>query len=390
MAADEPRAPGAGGDASRPSGDTIHNAIEWFTKDRTRTRQSIEHPDGAIAPGRLLESARFDVQVNGLLDGRASEQAQALVHAQAEWLIRQMPSNHQPLSLDSAQQAGRAWGILITSDTDVLPDQDVLAEVRKRTGISKRAAEEIRYQARSTSASYNRADMLIPYDNAPDEVLSADWNRLAACGPELPEAAERTQDVLELLTARATGTDDHDWMEATAQHAAQVYASVIRAQPLLAVVAAVIPRRSHPDAEADQARLVELAQQGHLGIAATAAARARAVQEWVGPAEAAVPDRTRTVEAGAPGARTLRELNEALATLDPGLASSAFTALDPERVAEVVDAIGQLSARMRTVFRTASAASPASREQSAPQRPQHQQPPTPGQNPGGTTPRAGP
>ncbi|MFD7954252.1 hypothetical protein ACFV4X_12225 [Streptomyces ardesiacus] len=390
MAADEPQAPGAGGDAARPSGDTVHNAIEWFTKDHSRTRQSIEHPGGAIAPGRLLESALFDIQVNGLLDGRVSEQAQALVHAQAEWLIRQMPSNHQPLSLDSAQQAGRAWGILITSDTDVLPDQDVLAEVSKRTGISKRAAEEIRHQAHSASAAYNRADLLIPYDNAPDEVLSADWNRLAACGPELPEAAERTQDVLELLTARATGTDDYDWMEATAQHAAQVYASVIRAQPLLAVVAAVIPRRSHPDAEADQARLVELAQQGHLATAATAAARARAVQEWIGPEDAAVPDRTRTVEAGAPGARTLRELNKTLVTLDPALASSAFTALDPERVAEVVDAIGQLSARMRTVFRTASAASPAPREPSAPQRPQHQQPPTPGQNPGGTTPRAAP
>ncbi|MFH8257619.1 hypothetical protein [Streptomyces roseolus] len=387
MAADEPDTRGAGGDAARPAGDNVHNAIEWFTKDHSRTRQSIEHPDGAIAPGQLLESALFDVQVNGLLDGGVSEQAQALVNAQAQWLIRQMPSNHKPLSLDSAQQAGRAWGILITSDTDVLPDQDVLAEVSKRTGISMRAAEEIRHQARSTSAAYNRADLLIPYDHAPDEVLSADWNRLAACGPELPEAAERTQDVLELLTARATGTDDHDWMEATAQHAAQVYDSVIRAQPLLAVVTAMIPRRSHPNAEADQARLVELAQQGHLATAATAAARARAVQEWIGPEDVAVPDRTRTVEAGAPGARTLRELNKTLVTLDPALASSAFAALDPERVAEVVDAIGELSVRMRTVFRTASTVPLASREQSVPQ---HPQPPTPGQNPGGTAPRAAP
>ncbi|MER6847725.1 hypothetical protein AB0A81_25635 [Streptomyces flaveolus] len=390
MAADESDTAGAGGDAARPPGDNVHKAIEWFTQDHSRTRQRIEHPDGAIAPGRLLESALFDVQVNGLLNGDVSEQAQGLVHAQAEWLIRQMPSSHQPLSLDSAQQAGRAWGILITSDTDVLPDQDVLTEVSKRTKISQRAAEEIRYQARSTSAAYTRADLLIPYDDAPDEVLISDWNRLAACGPELPEAAERTNDVLELLTARVTGTDDHDWMEATAQHAAQVYASVIRAQPLLAVVAAVIPRRSHPDAEADQVRLVELAQQGHLATAATAAARARAVQEWVGPEDAAVPDRIRAVEAGAPGARTLRELNETLATLDPALASSVFTALDPQRVAKVVDAIGQLSARMRTVFRTASALPPASREQSAPRRPQHQQPPAPGPNPGGSTARAAP
>ncbi|MEU7028816.1 hypothetical protein AB0A60_19265 [Streptomyces sp. NPDC046275] len=389
MAADESDTPGAGGDAARPWRDNVHDTIEWFTQDHSRTRQSIERPDGAIAPGRLLESALFDVQVHGLLDGRVSEQAQALVHAQAEWLIRQMPSHHQPLSLDSAQQAGRAWGALITSDTDVLPDQDVLTEVRARTNISPRAAEEIRHQARSTSAAYNRADLLM-YDSAPDEVLIADWNQLAACGPELPEAAERAQDVLELLTARVTGTDDHNWMEATAQHAAQVYASVIRAQPLLTVVARVIPRRSHPDAETDQVRLVELAQQGHLTAAATAAARARAVQEWVRPQGTAVRDRIRTVEAGAPGERTLRELNETLATLVPALTSSTFTVLDPQRVAEVVDAIGQLSAKMQTVLRTASAHPPAPREQPAPQRPQHQQPPTPGQNPGGPTPRAAP
>lgn len=381
MVADEPYGPA---DAARPARDNVHNAIAWFAQDRSRTRQSIEHLDGVIAPGRLLESALFDVQVNGLLDGRVSEQAQALVDAQAEWLIRQMPSSHQPLSLDSAQQAGRAWGILITSDTDVLPDQVVLAEVSERTGISKRVAEEIRHQARSTSAAYNRADLLFPYDNASDEVLTADWNRLAACGPELPEAAKRAQDVLELLTARVTGTDDHDWMEATAQHAAQVYVSAIRAQPLLAVVAAVIPSRSHPDAEADQARLVELAQQGHLATAATAAARARAVQEW------GAPNRVRTVEAGAPGARALWDLNKALATLDPALGPAAFTALDSQHVAQVVDAIGQLSVRVRTVLRTASTLPSASREQTTQQHPQHQQPPNPSQNPGGTTPKGAP
>ncbi|MFF8618625.1 hypothetical protein [Streptomyces sp. NPDC015350] len=390
MAADEPHAPGAGGDAARPPGDNIHNAIAWFTQDHSRTRQSIEHPDGAIVPGQLLESAIFDLQINGLLDGRVSEQAQALVHAQAEWLIRQMPGSHQPLSLDSAQQAGRAWGILITSDTDVLPDRDVLAEVSARTGISKRAAEEISRQARSTSAAYNQADLLIPYDNAADEALIGDWNRLAACGPELPEAAERAQDVLELLTARVTGTNDHGWMEATAQHAAQVYASVIRAQPLLATLGAVVPRRSHPDAAADQARLVELAQQGNLATTATAAARAWAVQEWAGLDGAAAPDRIRTVEAAAPGARTLRELNETLATLNLSLGPAAFTALDPQRVAQVVAAIGQLAARMRTVLRTASTLPSTSHEQPSRQRPQNQQPPSLGQNPGGATPRAAP
>lgn len=389
MAADEPDAPRPSGDAARPPRNNAQEAIEWFTTDRSRTRQTIAHPDGPIAPGQLLDSARFDVQVNRLLDGEKAEQAQALVHAQAEWLIRWMPSDHDPLSLDSAQQAGRAWGILITADSEVLPDQDVLTEVAARTGISWRAADEIRDQARITIAAYNRADLLTPYDDAKDEILIDDWNRLAACGPELPEAAERTQDVLELLTARITGANDHDWMDAAAQHAAQVYASVIRAQPLLVSVAAVIPRRDQPDASADQARLVELGQQGHLTIAATAAARARAVQEWVDLNSTTQPDRTRTVEAAAPGTRTLLHLNETLAALDPDRGQSPFAALDPQRVAQVVEAIGQLSARMSTVLRTTSV--PATTEQHpTPQRPQHQQPPTPGQSPGGSPPRAMP
>ncbi|MFI9771842.1 hypothetical protein ACIHJG_34000 [Streptomyces sp. NPDC052415] len=265
-----------------------------------------------------------------------------------------------------------------------------MTEVAARTGISLRAVHEIRNQALRTSAAYNRADLLFPYDDAPEEVLIADWNRLAACGPELPQSAERAQDVLGLLTARVAGTEDHNWMYATAQHAAQVYASVIRAQPLLTSVAAVIPNRTHPGADADQARLVELAQRGHLTTAATAAARAQAVQEWATPDTTAKPDRTRTVEAAAPATRTLLLLNQALATLDPAQGPSAFTGLDPQRVAQVVEAIGQLSAKMTTVLRTASTLPTASREQSTPQRPQHQQPPAPGQNPGGTTPRAAP
>ncbi|MER5372580.1 hypothetical protein [Streptomyces sp. NPDC002553] len=391
MAADESDAQGPGGDAARPSEDTIQNAIEWFSSDRSRTRQAIEHPDGPLAPGQLLDSARFDVQVNRLLDGETAEQAKDLVRAQAEWLIRWMPRDHQPLSLDSAQQAGRAWGILITSDTDALPDQDVLTEVAARTGISRRAADEIRNQARRTSAAYNRANLLSPYDGAPEEVLISDWNQLAACGPELPEAAQRAQDVLELFTARVTGAEEHDWMHAAAQHAAQVYASVIRAQPLLATVAAVIPSQNQPDSADDQARLVELAQQGHLTTAATAAARARAVQEWAGQDSEAAPDRTRTVEAAAPGTRTLLHLNQTLAALDPGHGPSMFPPLDPQRIAQVVEAIGQLSTRMSTVLRPADTLPATTGEHPTPQRPQHQQhPPTPGQSPGGGTPRAMP
>ena len=96
------------------------------------------------------------------------------------------------------------------------------------------------------------------------------------------------------------------------------------------------------------------------------------------------------MEAAAPGTRTLLHLNETLATLDPAQGPAGFTALDPQRLAQVVKAIGQLSARMSTVLRTASTRPAASREQPTPQRPQHQQPPTPGQSPGGGTPRAAP
>jgi hypothetical protein len=78
-------------------------------------------------------------------------------------------------------------------------------------------------------------------------------------------------------------------------------------------------------------------------------------------------------------------LNKTLAALDPTPGQSVFTELDPQGVAQIVEAIGHLSTRMSATLRTASR--PATTEQHrTPQRPQHQQPPTPGQNPGGTTP----
>ncbi|MGW6202169.1 hypothetical protein ACWF9B_00720 [Streptomyces sp. NPDC055089] len=383
MAADELDGPRPGGRSARPVGEVVQTAIDWFTTDRSHTRPD---PDGAVVPGQLLGSARFEILVSRLLTGAPAEQARALVHAQADWLISRMPHEHTPLSLDSAQQAGRAWGILITpDDTQALPDQDVLTEVAARTGISGRTADEIRTQAYQTSAAYNRADLLFPYDSAPDEVLIRDWNRLAACGPELPDAATRAQDVLELLTARITGTEEHDWMAAAAQHAAQVYASIVHAQPLLASAASVIPSRGRPNAEGELARLVELNQEGHLAAAATAAARATAVQEWVNPDGTAAPDRIRTVEAAAPGTRTLLRLNETLATLDPGPGSTAFTALDPQRIAQIVEGIGQLSAKMSTVMRTTNTAGATTGEQPTPQRRQHQHPPNSDQSSGGST-----
>ncbi|MGW5326993.1 hypothetical protein [Streptomyces sp. NPDC004014] len=59
-----------------------------------------------------------------------------------------------------------------------------------------------------------------------------------------------------------------------------------------------------------------------------------------------------TAEAAAPGTRTLLELNETLTTLDPAQGPSAFTALEPQRVAKVVEAFEQSSAKMSTVLRT--------------------------------------
>ncbi|MET7986641.1 MULTISPECIES: hypothetical protein [unclassified Streptomyces] len=220
----------------------------------------------------------------------------------------------------------------------------MLTEVAARTGISMRAADEILKQARSTDAAYIRADLLSPYDSAGEEVLIGDWNLLVACGPELPEAAGHARDVLELLTARVADADDHDWMGA----AAQVYASIIYAQPLLASVAAVIPSRDHPGASVDEGHLVELDRQGHLSIAATAAAGARAVQDWAGQNSVGEPDRTSTLEAAAPRTRALLHLNETLAALEPVHGQSIFTATDPQRIAQVVEAIGHLAPRHRS------------------------------------------
>lgn len=381
MAADDPDARSPDTDASPPTRNNAPKAIEWFTADHSDTHQAIQHPGGPITPGRLLDLARSDIQANRRQDKGVADRAQALVQAQAEWLIRRMPSDHTPLSLDSAQQAGRAWGVLITADTGILPDQAVLTEVAARTGITRRAADEIQHQARTTGNAYNRADLLFPYDDAPEAVLVADWNLLAAAGPELPEAAERAQDVLELLTARASGPADNAWMDAAAQHAAQVYDIVIRAQPLLATVAAAIPRQSQPNAAADQERLIELEQQGHLTTAATAAARVRAVQEW---AATTPPNRTRVVEAAAPGTRTILALNTALAALDPNPGQSAFTILDPHRIAQLVAAVGQMSAHMRASLLPATL-SIATVPRHAPQ-----QPPAHGHSAGVATPRPAP
>ncbi|MET8102913.1 hypothetical protein ABZV29_41920 [Streptomyces sp. NPDC005236] len=110
MAADEPTDRRPEGEPDQPTRHNVSNAIKWFSADRSRTHQAIPHSNGPITPGRLLDWARFDIQLNQLLDEKGAKQSHALIRAQAEWLIRWMPMNHNPPALDSAQQAGRAWG----------------------------------------------------------------------------------------------------------------------------------------------------------------------------------------------------------------------------------------------------------------------------------------
>ncbi|MCZ1012293.1 hypothetical protein [Streptomyces lydicus] len=390
MAADVSTPQPSNGNADQPE-NTVQTAIDWLTGDRTRTRQRIERQGTLVAPGQLLEWARFEVQFDSLLPEQPTNRCQALINAQAEWLIRHLPPDDAPPSVDSAQQAGRAWGILISADTQVLPDQGTLTEVCRRTNISLRAADEIRAQARTVSAAYNRADLLHLYDRAPDTVLIDDWNTLAACGPELPEAAAWAQDVLELLTARIADLDDYSWMDTAAQCAAQVYDSVMLAQDLLEPVAALIPARDQPHTAADETRLVAFIEEGGLSAAATAAARARAVQKWAEqdtPAASAEPDRARMVEAAAPATRTLVRLNEALAVLGPALEYAPTLSLDPEHVAQIVEPLGRLVTQVRDISRTGSPLPREPIDRRAPQH--HQHPPSPGHNPGGGPPRIAP
>ncbi|MFE8941155.1 hypothetical protein ACFYNX_27235 [Streptomyces sp. NPDC007872] len=355
--------------------DPLQHAIDWFTHDNTDTPQAILRPDGPVAPGALLTEALRQAAFDDLLEPAASRKHE-LVRAQAAWLIRHMPSDHQPRALDSAQQAGRAWGILIAAATDVHPSQQVVIEVARQTRISPRAADEIAIQSLKTSAAFNRADLLIPYDDAPDAQLVDDWNRLAACGPELPSAAERAGDVLDLITARIS-SDDYTWMSTSAQEAAQLYDSVTRMQPLLKELVPLIPARDHPNATAAQDRLLTLEQQGVLAAASTAAARARAVHDWARAEPEPQLKRTRMVEAAAPGTRTLLALNKVLVQADP----VSQQVVDPHRLAEVVQRIGQVSARGRQPTQTQS----SPRSQPA----RHQQSPSHGR-PDGNAPRLGP
>lgn len=354
--------------------DPVQDAIDWFTHDTADTPQSIPRPEGPVAPGDLLTEALRQAAFDDLLAPSASRKPE-LVRAQAAWLIRHMPGHHEPRALDSAQQAGRAWGILIAAATNIHPSPQVVAEVARQTRISPRAADEIANQSLQTSAAFSRADLLIPYDDAPDAVLVEDWNRLAACGPELPGAAERAIDVLDLIAARISV--DYAWMSTSAQEVAQLYDSVIRMQPLLQELGPLIPTQGHPDAAAGQERLLALEDQGLLTAASTAAARARAVHDWARAESEPQLKRTRMVEAAAPGTRTLLALNKVLKQADP----TGREDVDPRRLAEIVQRIGQASARDRQPTQASAS--------TRPQPSRHPQPPTP-RGPGGSTPRLGP
>ncbi|MGP3951265.1 hypothetical protein [Streptomyces sp. 7N604] len=387
MVADEPQPSQAAAD--QPD-DSIQAAIRWFSLDTAATRQAIPRPDRPqpTGPGTLLADATYDLQFERLLPGEGRERA--LVDAQATWLIRRLPAGHQPPSLDSAQQAGRAWGVLIAAHTDVLPTQDVLTAVARRTGMSVRAADQIIAQARTTSAAYNRATSLVPYDHAPDEALIADWNRLAACGPELPDAAERAHDLLELLAPRITGADDYTWMNPTARQVAHLYNTIVQAQPMLPSLSRIIPDKGAPNADAGQDRLVEMQQQGALTSATTAAARAQAVLDWANRAGTPNLARTNALEAAGPGMRTILELNRALAALEPAQSRPLELVLAPQRVAQVVEAFDRLVARIsedpHLPSPLPSATHRPGRHPHASER--HHQPPAPG--PGGGTPRPAP
>jgi hypothetical protein len=93
-----------------------------------------------------------------------------------------------------------------------------------------------------------------------------------------------------------------------------------------------------------------------------------------------------SVEAAAPATRTLLHLNSTLAALDPVLEESVFTVPDPQRVAQIVEAIGKLSAGMSTTLRRTETM-PTTRR---PSNTELHQPPTPGQHAGENTPKAAP
>jgi hypothetical protein len=321
----------------------VDQAIEWFNSDTSPTRQILEGPEGPRSPGQLLEDARKDAPLDRLLGDTADSRARALVDAQAVWLIRRMPVHDTKRHLDSAQQAGRAWATLIAADTRILPSHAVVNEVARRTDMPAHVAIDIVTKARSTRDAFDRATQLSPYDKAPDQVLIDDWHQLAACGAELPDAAKRAQDVLDLIVARTTGLHNYSWMSAEAQHAAQVYDCVIQAQPLLNDLAALIPHAEQPDAAGQQERLLSL-DRSALSEAATAAARALAVQKWAHGGQDAGQTGRRALLAVGPSMRLLSRLNVAILALDPSGGPTAAMDLDTRRLSAIVERLRAISA----------------------------------------------
>ncbi|WP_371591225.1 hypothetical protein [Streptomyces sp. NBC_00470] len=269
-----------------------------------------------------------------------------------------MPDDHQPVALDSAQQAGRAWGVLIAADHFVLPDPDALAAVIDRDGISPTAARELRDQAELTGTALQRAHELSPYDGAPESLLVADWRQLAACGPELPDAATAAYEVLEQLAARTVSDDDHAWMDSShARDTARLVAALAGTDPLLAPLTQLLTSPEQPYPDVRQARLREPDLRHRVMLAATAYARVHSV--LTSPTRAGghpIGDRRTAVEIAAPAVRTLQGFNAALSTLttDQG-AAPAEMELDHSQLRSLVRKFTDLAEAVRSLSHGANA-----------------------------------
>ncbi|MET8676100.1 hypothetical protein ABZW18_00460 [Streptomyces sp. NPDC004647] len=336
-------------DGHGSDGNIVQAAIRWFDSDTAPTpqvsRRGIREPR---APGTLLSTARAALELDQLRPGAghqrhgSAEEDAALVQAQVNWLIRRLPAEHHPTALDSAQQVGRAWGVLIggatsmTGEAGILPTDQVLAAFRHSTNLTLEAAEELVFQARETAKAFNRADALAPYDHTSQERLIVDWHRLAACGPELPDAARLAEDVLELLEARASATIQRDWMTPSEQFVADRYETLARLNTTLEPLARLLPAAPSPASTAILVQLAAPPRQDELTEAATAAARARAVADWFNRKGAAEPSRPHIVEAVVPRMRTITNLSIALDhLLHPGRPTGPDPLASP-RVTEVL------------------------------------------------------
>ncbi|WP_326581735.1 hypothetical protein OIE69_44005 (plasmid) [Actinacidiphila glaucinigra] len=328
--------------------DSVDAAIRWFAADTTHTRQALDHAGSTtpLAPGKLLQEARHDLHFEALLPD--SSRVAQLAEAQATWLINRFPRGHARVSIDSAQQAGRAWGVLIAADAGCFPGNDVLAAVIRRTGLPAHAAAEITAQARATSMAYNRADLDLRADHVHNEVLAADWQQMAACGLELPEAADKALQLLELLGARESQQPQFRWLTPAVDRVARVLHAAARAQPLLVSLTRMLPTGNSSVEKARQAEMVKAYEMGLIELSLTAAARAHAVNEW---AKSAPGLRAHALSSAGPRMRTLLDLEHSLGCLRVAVRGAGPSPRHPAEgswVGEVAAAVDRLAVTARS------------------------------------------